>query len=217
MLNRTDRAMVILSGGQDSTTCLFCAKEEFAEVHALTFNCSSATSELFAAKQVGEMAGVKSHEFLDIPNLLASDSSFFPGRNVLFLTLAANRAVVLETRNIFIGACGEDFDRYWDCREGFLSAMDVALAQGFGGMDDMFELRAPLLKLSKSATVHLADGMVGCMEALAFTHTCVTRSDIPCGLCRGCELRSHGFSEAGMADPLITRIERKELDGQPPK
>jgi 7-cyano-7-deazaguanine synthase len=145
----TTKALIILSGGQDSTTCLFWAKQYFDEIHALTFNYGQRHSiEIQAAKAVAGLAGVHSHVIIDIPNILLSKSpllntevpletysnaeqmdrvigdrrelTFVPMRNALFLTIAANRAEVLGYSSIVTGVCQMDNANYDDCRRLFI-------------------------------------------------------------------------------------------------
>lgn len=144
------KALVILSGGQDSTTCLFWAKREFAEVHAITFDYGQRhILEIEAAKKVAALANVASHEIIAVPNCLISASpltssnelehyenaeqmestigsrrelTFVPMRNALFLTIAANRAEALGIPNLVTGVCQMDNANYDDCRATFINA-----------------------------------------------------------------------------------------------
>lgn len=144
------KALVILSGGQDSTTCLFVAKQMFDEVYAITFNYGQRHSiEIESAKKIAEMAGIVSLEVIDVPNILSSTSpltsgnelekydnyeqmdvvigdrrelTFVPMRNALFLTLAANRAEAFDIRTMFTGVCQMDNANYDDCRQVFIDA-----------------------------------------------------------------------------------------------
>lgn len=144
------KALVILSGGQDSTTCLFWAKQEFEEVHAITFNYGQRHAvEINAARIVALLAKVNSHEIVDIPSCLISTSpltsknnleqyndftemdakilnrrelTFVPMRNALFLTIAANRAEAMGIKHIVTGVCAMDNANYDDCRQVFIDA-----------------------------------------------------------------------------------------------
>jgi len=157
---KNKKALVVLSGGQDSTTVLFWAKQHFEEVHAITFDYGQRhLIELSAARRIGEMAEVASHEFVAIPDILQSTSpltsqadleqytdyaqmdavigerietTFVPMRNALFLTIAANRAVAIGSLAIVTGICQEDNANYPDCRESFRSVVEdyINLALG---------------------------------------------------------------------------------------
>jgi 7-cyano-7-deazaguanine synthase len=155
------KALVILSGGQDSTICLFLAKQAFNEVHAITFNYGQRhVIELDAAKKVAEMAGVASHEIVRMPNLLQGSSpltnpeveleryenaeqmdkvigdrrelTFVPMRNALFLTIAANRAEVLGCNTLITGVCQMDNANYDDCRQVFIDATEWYINTALG-------------------------------------------------------------------------------------
>lgn len=157
------KALVILSGGQDSTTCLFWAKENFDEVHAITFDYGQRhIVELGAAAAVAEMAGVASHEFVQVPNCLVSASpltsnndleqyenaeqmekvignrvelTFVPMRNTFFFTVAMNRAVALECNDLVTGICQEDNANYPDCTESFRNAFERMANLSLGSVD----------------------------------------------------------------------------------
>lgn len=145
-----NKALVILSGGQDSTTCLFWAKQHFDEVHAITFDYGQRHRiEIDAAIKVAEMAGVASHEIVPVPNCLISaspltsnteleryenaeqmdavignrrEATFVPMRNALFITIAANRAEANGIPNLVTGVCQMDNANYDDCRATFIDA-----------------------------------------------------------------------------------------------
>lgn len=151
--NQTEKALVVLSGGQDSTTCLFWAIKEYGveNVHAITFDYGQRHRiEIQAACKVAQLAGVADrHEILPIGPILVSTSplvsgneleqyadhqslpgglekTFVPMRNTLFLTLAANRAYHERAFNIVTGVCEEDYGGYPDCRERFIEVLNVA-------------------------------------------------------------------------------------------
>lgn len=237
----TTRAMVVLSGGQDSTTCLFWAKANFDEVHAVTFDYNQRhRAEVDAAIKVAQLAGVASHEIVVVGPILAGRSpltnpteqletysdfasmdaiigdrvelTFVPMRNQLFLTLAANRAVVLGIDNLVTGVCEADNANYPDCRGSFIVSLErtVNLSLGFDKVASnelafRFNIYAPLLSHSKAASIALAQGLPGCMEALAYSHTCYAGEVPPCGKCHACVLRAEGFRQAGVPDPLVER------------
>jgi 7-cyano-7-deazaguanine synthase len=156
----TSKVLVILSGGQDSTTCLFWAKEKFDEVHAITFDYGQRhIIELEAASKVAELAGVASQEIVKVPECLISSSpltsdtpletyesfdemdgtignrrelTFVPMRNALFLTIAANRAEARGIPNLVTGVCQMDNANYDDCREVFIKATEQYINTALG-------------------------------------------------------------------------------------
>lgn len=153
-------ALVILSGGQDSTTCLFWAKRQFKEVHAITFDYGQRHRlEIEAAKKVAAMAGVLTHEIVTLPGILKSASpltsnneleqyenfeqmdktigdrvelTFVPMRNTFFFTVAMNRAVALNAANLVTGICQADNANYPDCTESFRQTLEVAFNESLG-------------------------------------------------------------------------------------
>lgn len=225
-----ETCLVVLSGGQDSTTCLFWAKNKFKEVHALTFNYGQRHRiEVESAKKVAELAKVTSHEILELPAILKGTSplvnpkqvveqytnveslpggiepTFIPGRNTLFLTLASNRAICLNTPNIVIGVCQADYGGYFDCRRDFINEMEKALSLGTFGEAWGFKIHTPLMYLTKRESIIIAQTLPGCMDALAYSHTCYNGVFPPCGSCHACLLRKRGFTEIGIEDPLTLR------------
>lgn len=226
----SESALVVFSGGQDSTTCLYWAKKNFKEVKTLSFDYGQKHEiEQEAAKKICELAGVD-FDLVKVPEVLRSSSplvnktetlakydsvedlpggleaTFVPARNILFLTIAANIAMSHGIKDIVIGVCEEDFGGYYDCRQKFIDAMQVALSQGILGEDSGIQIHTPLMNLTKAETVKLAQDLgEDCMEALAFSHTCYDGTYPPCGQCHACHLRARGFKEAGIQDPLLFR------------
>lgn len=156
-----EKALVVLSGGQDSTTCLFWALEMYDEIHAITFDYGQRhLIELDAARKIGVMANLDSHEFVEVPNCLISTSpltdplaaleryenpeqmegvigdrrelTFVPMRNALFLTIAANRAEARGIKTIITGVCQMDNANYDDCREVFTKATEHYINTALG-------------------------------------------------------------------------------------
>lgn len=224
-------AMVVLSGGQDSTTSLYWAKMQFGEVHAVTFDYGQRHArELASAVVVARMAGVASHEVVKVGPLLRSRSpltaqdepletysdfasmdatigdrielTFVPMRNAFFLTLAANLALARNCFDLVTGVCEADNANYPDCRRSFIAAQEATINEALG--ITTFRIHTPLIELSKASSIRVAETLSGCMDALAYSHTCYAGERPPCGKCHACVLRAHGFAEAGVADPLIT-------------
>lgn len=220
------RALVVLSGGQDSTTCLYWAKQRFDQVSAVCFSYSQRHAiEIESARKIASIAGVEV-EVIDLGPVFAGlspltnkaravgryvsaevlpgglEDTFVPARNILFLTVAANRAYVLGADAIVIGVSQEDYGGYPDCRTSFIEAMQSALNLG---LDRKLEILAPLVQLDKRATVELAAGLGGALEALAYSHTCYAGEFPACGHCHACLLRQRGFDAAGVTDPLVAR------------
>jgi 7-cyano-7-deazaguanine synthase len=228
----TKSAMVVLSGGQDSTTCLFWAKHVFDTVHAVTFDYGQRHSrELEAASRVAEMAGVASHQVVQVGPLLRSRSpltdpkaeletysdydsmdkiigdrvelTFVPMRNAFFLTLAANIALEKDCFTLVTGVCQMDNANYPDCRDSFIRSQEATINAALG--IDRFQIATPLIFMDKAETIRLAQSLPGCMEAMAYSHTCYAGEFPPCGKCHSCLLRAHGFEQAGVEDPLVVR------------
>jgi 7-cyano-7-deazaguanine synthase len=227
----SDKALVVLSGGQDSTTCLWWAKKYFEEVHAITFDYNQRHHrEITAAKTVARLAGVKSHEVLKIGPILAGRSpltndqeqletykdyssmdaiigdrvelTFVPMRNALFLTLAANRAVCAGIDYLVTGVCQADNANYPDCRLSFIDSQKATIRQALG--NDRFEILTPLIDMTKDQSIHLSR-LVGAYITLAFSHTAYDGNYPPNGKDHASILRGYGFEQAGLPDPLVVR------------
>lgn len=218
-----DRALVLLSGGQDSTTCLYWAIDRFGrdQVSAISFDYGQRHRiELECARSIAAHAGV-AHVCLPIDTFTAlggdaltdpdvavasdvDDSSglpntFVPGRNLIFITYAAAYAWQHGIDNLVTGVAQTDYSGYPDCREETIAALQTAIQLG---MESSVTIHAPLMQLSKQQTVELARDL-GCLDAMALTHTCYNGLRPPCGECPACLLRARGFSQAGIEDPLI--------------
>lgn len=232
------KALVVLSGGQDSTTCLFWAKATFDEVHAITFDYGQRHGmELRAAATVAKMASVANHEFIKLGPVLKSTSplvdrsatletygsfeemdktiggrvelTFVPMRNALFLTIAMNHAVALDAFAVVTGVCQQDNANYPDCRMTFITAMEAMTEQALG--TKIPRIIAPLMHYTKAETVKFAMRLPGCMEALAYSHTAYDGVYPPIGKDHASVLRAQGFLEAGVPDPLVVRAWREGL------
>ncbi len=222
-------ALVVLSGGQDSTTCLYWALREFGagQVETVTFDYGQRHRiELDCARQVAERAGVPNRILpIDTFNALGGNAltdpkvavkvgdeaatrlpnTFVPGRNLIFLTFAAAYAYQRRIQHLVTGVCETDYSGYPDCRQATITALQQAIRLG---MEPDLTIHTPLMRLSKKATVELAQE-VGALEAMAYTHTCYEGQQPPCGQCPACVLRANGFHEAGIPDPLVERLWRR--------
>lgn len=218
------KALVILSGGQDSTTCLFWARQQYDQVVCLTFDYGQRHRiEIESARQIAAKVGV-AHEIVNMQGIFTGSSpltdlqgaveqyesadklpggleaTFVPGRNIMFLSVAASRAYVAGADDIVIGVSQEDFGGYPDCREDFIAKLEAAIASG---LDKPIKIQAPLMHLSKRETVELAARLPGCLESMALTTTCYNGVFPPCRHCHACLLRERGFNQAGVEDPLL--------------
>ena len=180
MQKKISKCLVLFSGGQDSTTCLFWAKTQFDEVAALGFDYGQKhVKELEQAQKIAVVAGVE-FSIIDIKGLLSGSSltdhdkdhnaahsqngtlpnSFTAGRNALFLTIAAAKAYGTEIFDLVTGTCQTDFSGYPDCRRRFIDAQQLALTLA---LDTDFRIHTPLMYLTKAETWKLAKDL-GCLE-----------------------------------------------------
>lgn len=228
------KALVVLSGGQDSTTCLAWARNRFDEVHALTINYGQRHAiEIAGAKMIGILGQLDSHEILTLPAGILEGTSpltdpnqpvpqytsqdevpdgvaktFVPLRNQFFLTLAANRAFVLGCTHLVTGVCQTDYSGYPDCRQEFVDSLTETINKGtFTGEDWLLgelTIHTPLMNLTKAESVDLAIAE-GAYGMLAYSHTAYDGSYPPAGTDAASLLRAKGFEEADIPDPLILR------------
>ena len=223
------RAVMLLSGGQDSTTSLFWARTKFDEVVAVSFDYRQRhRAELDAAAAVATLAGVKEHYVIDAgfladlggsslvdasKGIVASGghadaemphglpNTFVPGRNLFFLSAAAAVAVKVGAKDIITGVCQTDYSGYPDCREEFVQAMAKAATLAMPSSAGPLRIHTPLMHLTKAESVQLARRLDGCWEALALSLSCYEGQRPGCGVCPACVLRRAGFEAAGEVDP----------------
>jgi 7-cyano-7-deazaguanine synthase len=208
---RKDKAIVVFSGGQDSTTCLFWAKKNFKEVVAVSFDYNQKhIAELECAKNIAAELGVE-HHILDMkllaqlaPNALtrsdieikqgeggAPPNTFVDGRNMLFLTFAAVLAKQLDAPHIITGVCETDFSGYPDCRDIFIKSLNVTLNLA---MDYQFVIHTPIMWIDKAETWKLADELAALDFIREKTLTCYNGIiGDGCGECPACILRKRGL------------------------
>ena len=209
---KQEKAVVVFSGGQDSTTCLFWALKNFQEVQAVTFDYGQRhRKEIEVAKTIAADLGVK-HTVLDMsllnqlaPNALTRKeieieqkdgelpNTFVDGRNLLFLSFAAVLAKQSGARHIITGVCETDFSGYPDCRDIFIKSLNVTLNLA---MDYEFVIHTPLMWLNKAQTWELADQLGAFDYVRENTLTCYNGIIADgCGHCPACKLRKRGLDE----------------------
>ncbi len=220
------KAVVLLSGGLDSTTALYWAKKKgYAPIALVVHYGQRHSRELRAARAVAREAGVMLHETaftlpwltgssltnrkLKIPEIALAKigggkipSTYVPGRNTIFLALAVSLADAIGAEAVVIGANALDYSGYPDCRSPFLNAFSKVARLGTkrGSEKKPLKVLAPLLRLDKKEIVKLGR-RVG--APLSLTWSCYAGDLRPCGRCDSCQLRAKGFREAGSQDPAL--------------
>lgn len=212
MILDNQRALVVFSGGQDSTTCLFWAKKHFKEVYALSFVYGQKHAhEVDLAEDIARGAGVHfdrmdvdfiarlGHNALTDPSMAMDQTkpagsppnTFVPGRNLFFLSIAAVYARERGIRHLVTGVSQTDYSGYPDCRDSFARSLNVTLNLA---MDEQFVLHTPLMWLDKCQTWALADEL-GVLD-LVRNHTLTCYNGVVgdgCGHCPACTLRRKGL------------------------
>jgi 7-cyano-7-deazaguanine synthase len=233
----TPPAVVLLSGGLDSTTVLAIAQREGFDIHALTFAYGQRHSaEIDAAKAIAKSARVARHHVAQIDLTLFGGSAltadiavpkdrdlgasspsakeipvtYVPARNTIFLSYALGLAEVVGAFNIFIGVNALDYSGYPDCRPEYIEAFEkMANLATRAGVEGKTRLviRTPLISLSKAAIIEL-----GASLGVDYSQTTSCYDPGPggeaCGRCDACQLRLKGFAEAGLEDPIEYAITR---------
>jgi 7-cyano-7-deazaguanine synthase len=222
-----NRAVVLLSGGLDSTTTLATAIAEGYETYALSFDYGQRHKiEIDAARRIARALGSKEHRVakidmrifggsaltddVDVPKKRSTTEighgipiTYVPARNTIFLSYALALAETVGARDIFIGANAIDYSGYPDCRPEFIAAFETLanLATKAGVEGAQFRMHAPLIKLSKAQIIRKA---LELDVDLSLTHSCYDPSPdgVACGECDSCFLRLRGFREAGVEDPI---------------
>ncbi len=217
-------AVILLSGGMDSATCLAIARADGFHCHALSFRYGQRHAiELDAAAAVARALGVLEHRIVDVDlaafggSALTSaadvpkgrsaveigggvPNTYVPARNTVFLAYALAYAEVIDARDIYIGVNAIDYSGYPDCRPAFIAAFQAAARLGTRLSD--VTIRAPLQHLDKAAIV-LRGAALG--VDFGMTRSCYDPSPggAACGQCDACLLRAGGFAQAGVADPAF--------------
>jgi 7-cyano-7-deazaguanine synthase len=221
------RAVVLLSGGIDSTTTLAIAISEGYEAHALSFDYGQRHHiETDAARRVADSLGSKEHRVakidlrafggsaitddFDVPKHRSATEiaqgiplTYVPARNTIFLSYALAWAEVIQASDIFLGVNAIDYSGYPDCRPEFIEAFETLANLGTkaGVEGRCFQIHTPLIKFSKAKIIRKA---VELGVDLSLTHSCYdpTTEGLACGECDSCLLRLKGFREAGIKDPI---------------
>ncbi len=232
-MNEKKKAVVLLSGGLDSTTALAIAQSEGFETYALSFRYGQRHSvELESASRVAKAMGAAQHIVVDIDLRLFGGSAltadidvpkerstgemgegipvtYVPARNTIFLSFALAWAEVLEVFDIFIGVNSLDYSGYPDCRPEYIAAYEqmanLATKAGVEGRLGL-KIHTPLIDLTKARIIQKGREL-GVDYGLTSSCYDPGPDGRPCGRCDSCQLRAKGFAEAGLTDPLVQRFE----------
>lgn len=220
------RAVVLLSGGLDSTVAAAIAKERGFELHALSFDYGQRHKrELDSARAVAKALGAASHTVMTVPIAAYGGSAltderiavptgrdeaamgadipvtYVPARNIVFLSLALGLAEARDAEAVFIGANALDYSGYPDCRPEFFAAFEEVARRGTkrGVEGKPFSVQVPLQHMTKADIVR--EGL-RLKAPLDLTWSCYQGGEKACGVCDSCALRLKGFREAGATDPV---------------
>ena len=219
-----EKAVVLLSGGLDSTVCMAVAKSQGMDIYPISFNYHQRHSiELEGAKKVAEFFGVKKHLIIEtnmeqIGGSALTDQAiqvpdgdteradipvtYVPARNLIFLSYALGYAEVIGASSIFIGVNAVDYSGYPDCRPEFIEKFQRLAdfsTKASAAEHKKIQVITPLQSLSKKDIVLLGTKL---HAPLQFTHSCYKGGEKACGVCDSCKLRLKGFAEAGVKDPI---------------
>ena len=218
----TKKAVILVSGGLDSSTVLAMAKKQGFECYTLSFDYGQRhRSELVAAAKVSEAMKVKEHKVvsldlatiggsaltdtqIDVPEYETSGIpvTYVPARNTVFLSIALGWAEVLQANDIFVGVNAVDYSGYPDCRPDYINAFEqmANLATKAGVEGNKLTIHAPLIDMTKGQIIK--EGLKNGVD-YAVTVSCYQADEegVACGVCDSCRLRKQGFFDAGVKDP----------------
>ncbi|AFZ16126.1 7-cyano-7-deazaguanine synthase QueC [Allocoleopsis franciscana] len=230
------KAVILLSGGLDSSTTLYQAKADGYECYAISFDYQQRhRRELEYAKAIAGCARVKEHQIvsfdlrqwggsaltdndLDLPEERTLDEmsqnipiTYVPARNTIFLSFGLSYAEAIDAQRVYVGVNALDYSGYPDCRPDYIQAMqkvfDLGTKQGREGT--AIEIATPLIDLKKTEIIQLGNQL-----GVPWEHTwsCYAGGDLACGVCDSCRLRLAAFAELGLQDPLPYSVRSKELN-----
>lgn len=216
------RAVILVSGGLDSTTVLAMARAQGYACYTLSFDYGQRhRAELVAAERVSSVLGDVEHKVvrlnldsiggsaltdttIDVPEEASEGIpiTYVPARNTVFLSIALGWAEVLEAKDIFIGVNAVDYSGYPDCRPEFIAAFEATanLATRIGVEGQKITIHTPLIDLSKGDIIRAGNGL-GVDYSLTVSCYQATEDGLACGRCDSCRLRRQGFMDAGIPDP----------------
>lgn len=222
MHQQSKRAVILVSGGLDSTTVLAMARTQGYDCYALSFDYGQRhRAELFAAQKVSAVLGDVEHkvvhlnldsiggsaltdESIDVPEEKTEGIpvTYVPARNTIFLSIALGWAEVLGAHDIFIGVNAVDYSGYPDCRPEYIASFEAmaSLATRAGVEGQTISINTPLMHLGKGEIIS-AGVALGVDYSLTVSCYQATDEGLACGRCDSCRLRREGFNQAGVADP----------------
>lgn len=229
------KAVVLLSGGLDSSTVLYQAKADNCECYAISFNYQQRHQrELRSADAIARCAGVKDHQVvsfdlrqwggsaltddIDLPEhrLLAQMSqnipiTYVPARNTIFLSFGLSYAEAIGAERVYIGVNALDYSGYPDCRPDYIQAMQHVFELGTkqGREGQAIRIMTPLINLTKTAIIELGNQLGVPWEQ---TWSCYAGGDVACGVCDSCRLRLAAFAELGLKDQLPYAVSSEPLN-----
>jgi 7-cyano-7-deazaguanine synthase len=228
MSSQEKRAVILVSGGLDSATCLAIARSEQYQIYALSFDYGQrSSSELDAAARLARHFSVAAHQIIPLGigqlggSALTDHSvavpvdgvvpdhipvTYVPARNTVFLAYALAWAEVLQADAIFIGVNALDYSGYPDCRPAFIKAFEqmANLATKAGVEGHPVQIRTPLIQMSKADIIRTGTAL-GVDYSQTVSCYQADAQGRACGQCDSCRLRRKGFADAGVADPTVYR------------
>lgn len=224
---QTKKAVILASGGLDSTTCLAIALAKGYECYTLAFDYGQKhCAELVAAAKISRLLGAKEHKVfhlpigdfggsaltdgnIPVPTATTSSSipaTYVPARNTIFLSVALGYAEIINAFDIFMGVSAVDYSHYPDCRPEYIAQFqalaDIATKTGVEGQS--FNIQTPIIDLSKAETIQLGLSL-GVDYSQTVSCYSANQDGLACGECDSCILRKKGFKEAGVDDPTCYR------------